>query len=309
MKIYIRKGLFFAMIVLPCLLQACSSLQNKEVAPHEISANEVMPQQAENQAPAGDAAINAEPAPQYSGSDIAGAPVAIRVPAAVHKEKQIIKNANVSLEVKKHGPYTSFIRNLVKRYGGYISKEYSSTNDYRIQTVMALKVPVLQFETLLNELESKDAKQLEREITSEDVTRDVIDMQARLETRKATRQKYMELLKQSSKVEDILKVQQQINDIQEDIESATAQLAQLSGAARYSTINLTFFEPLAGYNAETGRQGLGSRIVRAFSDGGKLFTDLCIGLLTIWPVWIGVLVFLFILKRFRRSRAVVKRNV
>ena len=107
----------------------------------------------------------------------------------------------------------------------------------------------------------------------------------------------------------MLKVQQEINSIQEDIESAAARLAQLSGEAKYSTVNLTYFEPLAGYNADTDKPGFGRRMITAFSDGAKFFGDIFIGLLTLWPLWVGAAVLYFMFKKVRRSPLFIKKNI
>uniref|UniRef100_UPI003741EF94 DUF4349 domain-containing protein n=1 Tax=Niabella yanshanensis TaxID=577386 RepID=UPI003741EF94 len=92
----------------------------------------------------------------------------------------------------------------------------------------------------------KEVKQLQKNISSEDITSEIIDTRARLETRNTTRGRYLEFLSKAGKIEDVLKIQQEINNIQEDIESAEARLAQLSGQVSYSTINLTYFEPDSG---------------------------------------------------------------
>ncbi|MCH5597587.1 DUF4349 domain-containing protein [Niabella ginsengisoli] len=294
------RRLIFAIAILPWILIACSTNKSEDAVVNDVTLNEPSSGKLEEVA-----TIAME---DTTGADIS-APQEMQNPVAVDWDKKIIKTANVTLEVKKHDNYSSFIRNAVKKYGAYISKENSDATDYKRQTVMSIKVPVLQFESLVNELKTEDANQLERNITSEDVTGGIIDTKARLETRKATRSKYLEFLKQSNKVEDVLKVQQEINDIQEDIESAESRLAQLSGEARYSTINLTYFEPLAGYNADNDKPGFGTRLITAFADGGKFFADIFIGLLTIWPLWLVLSVFLYIVKRYRRNRAVIKRNL
>lgn len=301
------KRLFFAIAILPWIFIACNAGDNKEAAINEITVNDVSP---DNQEAAADSykAFVLPDTGISAGLGAAEADVA-KVPVAVDWDKKIIKTANITLEVEKHEMYASFIRDLVKKHGGYISREDNTTTGYKNETSLVIKVPVLQFEELVNGLAAKDTRQLQRSITSEDVTGNIIDTKARLETRKAAKDKYLEFLKQANKMEDVLKVQQEINNIQEDIESASARLAQLSGEAKYSTVNLTYFEPLAGYNADSDKPGFGSRMVSAFSDGAKIFGDLFIGVLTVWPLWLGIAVVIFIFRRFRRSAAIVKKNL
>ncbi len=303
------KRLFFAIAILPWIFIACNTGDNKEAAVSEIVVNDIASEKQEE----------ASVTDSYKGlvlpDTVIGTglevpdPSVTKVPVTIDWDKKIIKTANITLEVKQHESYAFFIRDLVKKYGGYISREDNNATDYKNETNIVIKVPVLQFEALVNGLAAKDTRQLQRSITSEDVTGNIIDTKARLETKKVTKAKYLEFLKQAGKMEDVLKVQQEINDIQEDIESAEARLAQLSGEAKYSTINLTYFEPLAGYKADSDKPGFGSRIVSAFSEGGKIFGDIFIGVLTVWPLWLGLVAVIFIFRRFRRSAAIVKKNL
>jgi len=291
------KRLFFAIAILPWIFIACNSASHKEASVSEMAMNN-------------SAGVKAEDAVSDKVTDADNSNIPGEAPATVDWDKKIIKTANVTLEVKNNGAYADYARALVKKYGGYIFKEENSAADDKQETSMVIKVPVLQFETLVNELVTKDVKQLQRSISSEDVTGSIIDINARLATRKATRDKYLEFLQKAGKVEDVLKVQQEINNIQEDIESAEARLAQLSGEAKYSTVNLTYFEPGGGYSHYGGKAGLGSRMITALKNGGEIFTEIFIGLLTIWPLWIGAGLLIFLIKKFKgKNIPGIKKNL
>lgn len=300
------KRIFFAIAILPWTLMACHTARDKNEL-QEVEIQEVQKSKPEELKDQGvllpdTSSITAFAAPEMPTENQS-------TPVAINWDKKIIKNANVKLEVKEHAAYSQYIRNTVGKYGGYISQEENHVTDEKAETVMSIKVPVLQFESLVNALSTSEAKQLERSITSEDVTGSIIDTKARLETRKATRSKYLEFLKQAGKIEDVLKVQQEINAIQEDIESAETRLAQLSGQARFSTIDLTYFEPMNGYNPDNDKPGIGRRIITAFADGGKFFADIFIGLLTVWPLWMGAVIAILIFRKVRIKRDVRKNPV
>lgn len=229
------------------------------------------------------------------------------VTIATDIDKKIIKNATVKLEVKNYDSYAQKIKNIVKKFGGYVAKEENFLTDGKMEALVSIKVPVMYFEDALNSLPGEDAKQLERNITTEDVTGQMIDTKARLEAKTQTRNKYMEFLKQGKNMDDVLRVQSQINDIQEDIEAAQSRLAYMGGQTRFSTINLTFFESRNGYT-QNGKPSYGNELVKAFATGGKWFGDLLLGIITVWPLWaLGIFIGLAI-KRARRP-AVIKKNV
>ena len=73
----------------------------------------------------------------------------------------------------------------------------------------------------MNELPGTDTKVLERKINTDDVTKRIVDTKSRLEAKKEIRLKYLEMMKQSKNIADITKAQQEVDNVQEEIESAS----------------------------------------------------------------------------------------
>lgn len=111
------------------------------------------------------------------------------VPVLV-KAKQIVRTAHLTHEVRSNKEYNQYVRNLLNRYSAYIFKEDNSAVNNNAQTTMVIKVPVELFDSLIVGLVTRDVKQLQKNISTEDITAEVIDTRARLETRKATREKF-----------------------------------------------------------------------------------------------------------------------
>ena len=59
--------------------------------------------------------------------------------------------------------------------------------------------------------------------------------------------------------------------------------------AVYSTINLTFFQPLPGYNPSIDSPGFLTRTSKAFKTGFDFIAEIFIGIISIWPL--GLLAF------------------
>ena len=83
--------------------------------------------------------------------------------------------------------FNNGLHDLVHQYSGYISAEKSSYADFKNEVVVTIKVPAIRFEGLLNELNNKASKTIERNISTQDVTGYMKDNKARLETKKETR--------------------------------------------------------------------------------------------------------------------------
>lgn len=160
-------------------------------------------------------------------------------------------------------------------------------------------MPVEQFESMLDELTVADGKIYERKISSQDVTGEVIDTKSRLEAKKQVRLKYLDFLKASKNMEEVLQVQHEINAIQEEIEAATGRVNFLSHQSAFSTINLTFYQPVNGYVAGDLSPSILTRLSNAFISGSDWITDLFVGLVGVWPLLLLIFGGLFVYKSVR----------
>ena len=167
-----------------------------------------------------------------------------------------------------------------------------------------IKVPVDQFDNALAQLSTGVEKVNERKVTSQDVTAEYVDTRARIEARKQVRQRYTDLMNQAKNMDEILSVQNEINSIQEEIEAATGRVNYLGHAAVFSTINLVYYQVLdatAG-NEAGGKPKTSTRISEAFKTGWSWITDLFIGLVSIWPLFLAGFVVMIVYKRTKPSK-------
>ena len=174
--------------------------------------------------------------------------------------------------------------------------------------VISVKVPVQQFETLMNELGGTDIKVIERSIKTEDVMGQVVDTRSRLEAKKQMRLKYLEFLKQSKNMAEVLQVQNEINTIQEQIESAAGRVAFLSNQSAMSTINLTFYQPMEGYKPTDAAPSFLTRVGNAFKTGVGWIAELFVGLVSIWPLLLIVFAIYFGWKKLRPAKVIAQKS-
>ena len=235
--------------------------------------------------------------------------IAVATPASnIDWDKKIIKTATLKLEVKDFRSYSELAHRAVRQYEGYVAQEANDISEYQSGATISIKVPVHRFEDLLSSLTVADAKLLERKIATEDVTAQVIDTKARLEAKKQMRLKYMDFLKQSKNMKEVLEVQAEINEIQEEIEAASGRIGFLKQQSAYSTINLSFYQPLPGYTAPDKDPSFFDRVTTAFSGGTQLIKNLLVALIYIWPLILVILFVLLLLKRSRIAKGVSKLN-
>ncbi|MBA3675706.1 MAG: DUF4349 domain-containing protein, partial [Chitinophagaceae bacterium] len=104
-------------------------------------------------------------------------------------DKKIVKTAFLKLEVKDFKIYTEISHKAAKQYGGYIANEEQSQSEEKIESTISIKVPVEQFESLMNQLPVGAEKIVEKRITTEDVTGEVVDTKSRLQAKEQMRLK------------------------------------------------------------------------------------------------------------------------
>jgi hypothetical protein len=159
-------------------------------------------------------------------------------------DKKLVKTATLELQVKNFKSYSKELGQLVKRYGGYISSENQVQAAGKLENTVTIKVPVPEFEDMVDGVENAGLKTDEKTIHTEDVTGTISDGQARLIAKRKVRERYLDLLKQAKNMEEILVVQKEINGLQENIEAVSGQVNLLQHSSALSTIHLTYYERL-----------------------------------------------------------------
>lgn len=160
----------------------------------------------------------------------------------VAKEQYVIKTAYLDMVVDDIEDTTTKLVNLAQVYGGTVTNRYiSSYNDTKSGTV-ELTVDAVEFEPALNSIKELGTRVNSENVNAYDVTETVIDLQARLENKKAEEQAYLDILNQATKVEDILNVQYYLSMVRGEIESYTAQLEYYENHTTLSTISVNMTE-------------------------------------------------------------------
>ena len=241
-------------------------------------------------------------------ADSTGSPKQTPVVSNPDWDSKIIKTATLKLEIKDFKKYNEYVHTAVKQYGAYVAQEDQNLSDEKSETTITIKVPVVQFESMMNKLPGDDSKMMEKKISSEDVTGEVVDTKSRLEAKKQMRLKYLEFLKQSKNMEEVLQVQNEINAIQEQIESAAGRVAFLSNQSAMSTINLTFYQPMQGYKPTDATPSFLTRMGNAFTTGAGWIAELFIGLVSIWPLLLIVFAIYFGWKKLRPAKVIAQKS-
>jgi hypothetical protein len=246
-------------------------------------------------APASDY-LESEAAPAYKESIRSDA--AMEVPEEPIEERKIIKVGWMRIEIKDYSKDLTVLKGIVVKHQGYISSENESSTDYSLMNNLTIRVPSVEFDSLVDDIIRTAYKVDNKNITLNDVTEEFIDVEARLKTKKEVEQRYLDILGKASTVQDILLVEQQLRTIREEIEAKEGRLKYLQNQVSLSTLNLEIHQDLA---AKPGFKFF-SKMAEALKGGWKGLLNVFVGLIYIWPLILLVgVVIIWIIRRRRKK--------
>jgi len=187
-------------------------------------------------------------APERGAHDV-GVPAAASTPATVGGEFQlavvgprIIKTASVSIQIKRSSfeQRAQDVTLIAARHGGFIASSRTSGGKL-LSGMIVLRIPASQFELALGELKGL-GKVTGEEISGQDVTAQFVDLEARLRNWEAQEAVLLKLMARSKSIEESLKVQRALQDVQLAIEEIRGQLRVLGDQTDLSTISLSMAE-------------------------------------------------------------------
>jgi len=155
----------------------------------------------------------------------------------------IVKDGQLALLVEDTDRAIDGLMQVVGDVGGYVISSrvsYQQWYDrgYKFATI-TIGVPASEFERAIRRLRSLAIRVNDESSTGQDVTDEYVDLQSRLESLQATRDRIMEFLKRANSVDEALKVNEQLAAVEAQIEEAQGRINYLSGRASYSTITIS----------------------------------------------------------------------
>jgi hypothetical protein len=158
--------------------------------------------------------------------------------------RAVVRNAQIELRVKQISEAERRAVSLVKAAGGFVesSSEHGQAG-IAPSLHMTVRVPEARLEEVLAHLEGIGTK-LSRSITSEDVTAQIVDLDARLKTMRAQEEAFIGLLRGAKSLKDNLDLHERVMRLRGEIESIEARRGILAGQAALSTLQVSMSQQL-----------------------------------------------------------------
>lgn len=152
---------------------------------------------------------------------------------------------NVTLHVvpSNFDDASAAIEKLATAHGGYVANLSASAQTGSARDVnVELRIPAKQAPAFVDAAR-KLGKVVEESRTTEEVTAEYVDMQARLKAAKAAEQRLVELLgNRTGKLSDVLEVERELTRVRSEIESMQGQANVILHQVNYATVKIELSE-------------------------------------------------------------------
>jgi len=227
--------------------------------------------------------------------------------AASRPDLYLIKNASITIEAEDIQAATSKLLAALQPSGAYISNLNEHTDSWgRRMVTLQVRVPANVFDSSMTQLESL-GKVLGKQVSTQDVTEEFVDTESRTRNLKKTEERLLDHLNRTAKVEDILRVEQELTRVREEIERMDGRLRYLQDRVSFSTISVNIQEAA---KAEPILPAETFSTAQEFSEASRVLVAFLLSLwaMAIWViVWlpilgIGAAVLYGMIRRIRRMR-------
>lgn len=212
--------------------------------------------------------------------------------------KKLIKNASLSIEVRNLQQSTKDIKQLLEKYDAYIESEQYLQQYNRTEQQWTIRTNPGQLDALMEALVAVGIRIETRTSQVQDVTRGYIDIATRLRTKQEVLQQYQVLLKRATKIEEILKIQEQLQIVTEEIESSKAQLKSWDQEVQLATLHLVVFQEHSSPVAD--QRSYFSQAFGRLVEGWTYLESFTLALLGWWPFFGFAGLAFYLWRRFKR---------
>ena len=222
-------------------------------------------------------------------------------PIAADWDKKIVRNANITIQVKDIRASAVHIKDAVKLNGGFVanSNEQQLNNEIRVE--MTIRVPRERFDNLLESIQSGADSLLAKNITSEDLTEEWVDVQSRIKAKQKVRERYYEFLKKAGTVKDVLAIEADLRVLDEEIESATGRVNYIQHQSELSEIHLVYFQPLPFTIQPYEKPAFFAEVAESAARGWNFIRELLVALIALWPIAVILPLLVLLFKKRKKS--------
>lgn len=238
------------------------------------------------------------------GGEALNADGAAGAPVEPLQERALVYTGTITVDVQSVVRAADEASAIAIGAGGIVAGDTRTIEEFGSQATLVLRVPAERFASTLDRLAGLGEEQ-GRQVQAEDVTEQLVDLDARIATQQASVDRVRELLARAQTIGEIVSLESELTRRQAELDSLTQRRATMSGLVDLATITLVLHGP-AGPAAEEEEPEIG--FLAGLRNGWEGFLASVTIVLTIvgWllpfavAIGVPVLVILWFVRRRRR---------
>jgi len=180
-------------------------------------------------------------------------------------QRDVVKTASMTITVSNTSEAADKAAVLVEDADGRVDSRSEDAGSERglARTSVVLRVPVAKLDGLVRELKTLGKVQT-AETTSEDVTAQRVDLDARIKALQTSVDRLLAIMRDAKDPDALIKAEGALSERQAELDSLCAQRDQLGDRIDYSTVNVTFVAEQIGGPSPKRYEGFTGQIERGW---------------------------------------------
>jgi hypothetical protein len=252
--------------------------------------------------------------PQAAQGGTAGKPNSVPPAQLTVDSRSLIFTGTVTIRVSDVGRAAAEIGTLAATAGGFVGGDDRTSGMDGSQARLTLRVPSARFADVVTGISKlgRNGRDESRQLSTQDVTDQVTDVDARIATGQASVDRVRELLAKAQNIGEIVSLESELSRREADLESLKSRKRKLDDQTTLSTVTAVLLGPDAAVKGSSDKQETG--FLAGLKAGWHALTASLRVLLTVlgallpWLVGLGVpiLAVLWAMRRLRRQRPEVE---
>lgn len=176
-------------------------------------------------------------APEVKSSDTLSDPTSL--------DRKIVQKADLKMLVSDVAAVADQIITLCSQNGGYTVSSHIYRDGESVSAQLAIKVPSADLLPTITSI-SALGEVNDKVISTQDVTEEFYDADARLKVLQAKEARLLGLMDKATSITEIISVENELSKTRSEIEVLSGRLKYLSNATEYSLINITLKQGVPG---------------------------------------------------------------
>ncbi len=183
--------------------------------------------------------ITAVPSPtRVAGSDSSSTAFADISQYPLDADRMIVRTGNIYLVVEDVVIAIDRITTFTDEFEGYVVSSRSWKEGERLIGDITIRVPAERYTDAVDALRDMAVEVISESSSSQDVTEEYVDLQAKLRNLEASEEQLLKLMEKATKVEEILSVQQELSKTRGEIEQTKGRMEYLERTSATSLIEI-----------------------------------------------------------------------